>query len=284
MRRGIFVAPFDELSDPRLLAELAAEAEERGFDGVLPLGPHPVLRAASRAGVRPVGRAQRDRLRDERGSSSARWSRRSRAGAIQKLARETVTLDRPQRRPADPRRRAWAATTTASSPTSTRSSEPRERAKLLDDGPRAADRVLGRRVRAAARAASRASRSGSPRAGPARRPVRRAARWDGLFPIELPGPDALAELVGRGREQRGDDAGRSTSSSPSRRAPTPARGRRRARRGCSPGSTPGPPQPRSAPRSTPAPASSRPGSTGTAATSRCAGGTCASGRGSRCAG
>jgi len=30
---------------------------------------------------------------------------------------------------------------------------------------------------------------------PSRRPVRRAARWDGLFPIEVPGPEQLAELV-----------------------------------------------------------------------------------------
>jgi alkanesulfonate monooxygenase SsuD/methylene tetrahydromethanopterin reductase-like flavin-dependent oxidoreductase (luciferase family) len=29
---------------------------------------------------------------------------------------------------------------------------------------------------------------------PNRRPLRRAAGWDGLFPIELPGPEALAEL------------------------------------------------------------------------------------------
>ena len=33
VRRGIFVAPFDELVEPRLLAELAAEAESRGWDG-----------------------------------------------------------------------------------------------------------------------------------------------------------------------------------------------------------------------------------------------------------
>jgi alkanesulfonate monooxygenase SsuD/methylene tetrahydromethanopterin reductase-like flavin-dependent oxidoreductase (luciferase family) len=31
---------------------------------------------------------------------------------------------------------------------------------------------------------------------PHRRPLRRAARFDGLFPIDLPGPDALAELAG----------------------------------------------------------------------------------------
>jgi len=30
---------------------------------------------------------------------------------------------------------------------------------------------------------------------PHRRPLRRAARFDGLFPIDLPGPEALAELV-----------------------------------------------------------------------------------------
>ena len=34
--------------------------------------------------------------------------------------------------------------------------------------------------------------------------MRRAARWDGLFPIDLPGPDALAELA---NEVRGLRAG-----------------------------------------------------------------------------
>ena len=32
-RRGIFVAPFGELSEPRLVADLARRAEARGFDG-----------------------------------------------------------------------------------------------------------------------------------------------------------------------------------------------------------------------------------------------------------
>lgn len=34
MRRGLFLAPFDELADARLLAELAARAEARGWDGI----------------------------------------------------------------------------------------------------------------------------------------------------------------------------------------------------------------------------------------------------------
>jgi alkanesulfonate monooxygenase SsuD/methylene tetrahydromethanopterin reductase-like flavin-dependent oxidoreductase (luciferase family) len=32
-RRAIFVAPFEELSEPALVAELAARAERRGWDG-----------------------------------------------------------------------------------------------------------------------------------------------------------------------------------------------------------------------------------------------------------
>ena len=40
---------------------------------------------------------------------------------------------------------------------------------------------------------------------PARRPVRRAARLDGLFPIDLPGPEALAELAGEIAEQRAQE-------------------------------------------------------------------------------
>ncbi len=34
MRRGLFIPPFDNLADPRVIAELAAEAEAVGWDGV----------------------------------------------------------------------------------------------------------------------------------------------------------------------------------------------------------------------------------------------------------
>jgi hypothetical protein len=37
---------------------------------------------------------------------------------------------------------------------------------------------------------------------PNRKPIRRALRWDGLFPIDLPGPGALAELVDEIRQVR----------------------------------------------------------------------------------
>jgi len=42
---------------------------------------------------------------------------------------------------------------------------------------------------------------------PNRRPIQRALRWDGLFPIDLPGPEQLAELVdeiGKARARRED--------------------------------------------------------------------------------
>ena len=42
---------------------------------------------------------------------------------------------------------------------------------------------------------------------PNRRPLVRAARWDGLFPVELPGPDELAELVAEVHALRDPQAG-----------------------------------------------------------------------------
>jgi alkanesulfonate monooxygenase SsuD/methylene tetrahydromethanopterin reductase-like flavin-dependent oxidoreductase (luciferase family) len=38
---------------------------------------------------------------------------------------------------------------------------------------------------------------------PNRRPLKRAARWEGLFPIDLPGPEAMAELAAEVEQLRG---------------------------------------------------------------------------------
>jgi alkanesulfonate monooxygenase SsuD/methylene tetrahydromethanopterin reductase-like flavin-dependent oxidoreductase (luciferase family) len=191
MHRGIFVAPFDELSDPRLVADLAREAEEAGWDGFFvwdhirysaPVqavsDPWIVLAAVATA-------TERVRL----GPLVTPLARRR----VHKLARETVTLDHlsqgrlvlgvglggdrhgefePFGDPADPV----------------------ERGRLLDAG---LEKLSGywdggllpppvQRPRIPVWVAARY---------PNRRPVRRAARWDGLFPIDLPGPEALAELV-----------------------------------------------------------------------------------------
>ena len=191
MHRGIFVAPFDELSDPRLVADLAREAEKAGWDGFF-VWDHirysaPVEAVSDPWIVLAAIATATDRVR--LGPLVTPLARRR----VHKLARETVTLDRlsqgrlvlgvglggdrhgefePFGDPADPV----------------------ERGRLLDEG---LEKLAGywdggllpppvQRPRIPVWVAARY---------PNRRPVRRAARWDGLFPIDLPGPEALAELV-----------------------------------------------------------------------------------------
>jgi alkanesulfonate monooxygenase SsuD/methylene tetrahydromethanopterin reductase-like flavin-dependent oxidoreductase (luciferase family) len=191
MRRGIFLAPFDELSDPRLVADLAREAEKAEWDGFF-VWDHirysaPVEAVSDPWIVLAAIASATDRVR--LGPLVTPLARRR----AHKLARETVTLDHlsggrlvlgvglggdrhgefePFGDPADPV----------------------ERGRLLDEG---LEKLAGywdggllpppvQRPRIPVWVAARY---------PNRRPVRRAARWDGLFPIDLPGPEALAELV-----------------------------------------------------------------------------------------
>ena len=121
------------------------------------------------------------------------------------MARETVTLDHLSR----------GRLTLGVGLGSTRSGElapfgeaedGRERARLLDDGLERLTRFWDgefeprpvQQPRVPIWVASR---------WPNRRPLRRAARWDGLFPIELPDPDALTTLADELRALRADDAG-----------------------------------------------------------------------------
>lgn len=203
VKRGIFLAPFDELVDPRLLAELAQLAEARGWDGFF-LWDHIRYRAPVRAVADPwVALATiayaTSRLR--LGPMVTPLARRR----VQKLARETVTLDHL----------SAGRLTLGVGLGSDRSDEfgpfgdaadPRERARLLDEGLARLAEFWGgefepppvQRPRIPVWVASR---------WPNRRPLRRAARWDGLFPIELPGPDELATLVAEvGALRDGDGA------------------------------------------------------------------------------
>jgi alkanesulfonate monooxygenase SsuD/methylene tetrahydromethanopterin reductase-like flavin-dependent oxidoreductase (luciferase family) len=198
-KRGIFVAPFDELVEPSLLAELARAAEQRGWDGLF-LWDHvnyePPVRAVADVWIALAAVAcATDRLRI--GPMVTPLSRRR----VQKVARETVTLDHlsggrltfgvglgADRNELEPFGEVV---------------DPRERAQLLDQGmerltalwagdfeptpiqqPRIPVWVAGR--------------------WPKRRPLRRAARWDGYFPIGLTGPDDLAVLGSELRDLRGD--------------------------------------------------------------------------------
>jgi alkanesulfonate monooxygenase SsuD/methylene tetrahydromethanopterin reductase-like flavin-dependent oxidoreductase (luciferase family) len=202
-RFGIFLAPFDELADPRRLADVAARAEEHGWDGVF-LWDHVAYDAPVRAVADPWVAMSAMACATERvllGPLVTPLARRR----IQKLARETVTLDHLS----GGRLVFGAGLGGDRGGELSRFGEevdPRARAHLLDEGLARLEAYWGgeleprpvQRPRIPVWLAAR---------WPNRRPVRRAARWDGLFPIDLPGPDALAALAGEVREERGEDAG-----------------------------------------------------------------------------
>jgi alkanesulfonate monooxygenase SsuD/methylene tetrahydromethanopterin reductase-like flavin-dependent oxidoreductase (luciferase family) len=195
-RRGIFVAPFEELADARLLAELAARAEAAGWDGFF-LWDHVDYRAPVNALADPWVCMAAIAMRTERiltGPLITPPARRR----IHKLARETVTLDRLS----GGRLIFGAGLGSDNSGEFSKfgeESDAKARAKLLDDGLEQLVRYWDgefkpdpvQKPRIPVWLAAR---------WPNRRPVRRALNWDGLFPIDLPGPEALAELVGEVRE------------------------------------------------------------------------------------
>ena len=91
MKRGLYLAPFDELADPRLLVELARVAESRGWDGLFlwdRIAYPPSDRAVADPWVALSAIAcTTDSLRI--GPMITPLSRRR----VQKVARETVTLN-----------------------------------------------------------------------------------------------------------------------------------------------------------------------------------------------
>jgi alkanesulfonate monooxygenase SsuD/methylene tetrahydromethanopterin reductase-like flavin-dependent oxidoreductase (luciferase family) len=196
--RGFQLAPFDELADPRTVARLAARAEERGWDGFF-VWDHIVYSAPVRAVADPWVTLSAVASVTERmtiGPLVTPLARRR----IHKLARETVTLDRL----------SGGRLVLGAGLGADRHGElgpfgevedARERARLLDAGLEQLTSYWNgglepppvQRPRIPVWLAAR---------WPNRRPVRRAARWDGLFPIDLPGPDALAELVAEVTAQR----------------------------------------------------------------------------------
>jgi alkanesulfonate monooxygenase SsuD/methylene tetrahydromethanopterin reductase-like flavin-dependent oxidoreductase (luciferase family) len=201
-KRGIFVAPFDELADPRLLAELAGEAESRGWDGFF-LWDHIVYRPPVRAVLDPWVALAAVACATERlrlGPLVTPLSRRR----VHKLARETITLDHL----------SGGRLTLGVGLGSDNNGElepfgevadPRERARLLDHGLERLSAFWGGEFEPAPLQRPRIPVWVAAR-WPNRRPVRRAVQWDGLFPIELPSPDALAELAAEVRVPRTDPA------------------------------------------------------------------------------
>lgn len=202
-RRGLFLAPFDELADPRLLVDLARRAESSGWDGVF-LWDHIVHRPPVRAVLDPwvalsAIAAGTERLR--LGPMVTPLSRRR----VQKLARETVTLDHLSRG-----RLIFGVGLGSDNPAELvpygEVTDARERARLLDER-------LGR-LAAFWGGEFEPPPVQQPRipiwvAGrwPKRRPLERALEWDGFFPIELPGPEAVASLADEIAQRRPSGAG-----------------------------------------------------------------------------
>ncbi len=190
-KRGLFLAPFDELVDPRLLADLARRAEQHGWDGIF-LWDHvnysPPVEALADVWVALSAIAsatQTIRI----GPMVTPLPRRR----IQKVARETATLDLLSGGRLTFGVGIGSVTTNELAPFG-EVVDARERARLLDER---LERLMSfwsgefqpvpvQKPRIPVWVAGR---------WPRRRPVRRAARWDGFFPIQLPGPAELAELA-----------------------------------------------------------------------------------------
>jgi len=201
-RRAIFVAPFDELSDVRVLAELAAGAEAAGWDGFF-VWDHLLYSAPVRELADPWIALAAIALATERVRIGPMVTPIPRRRPHQ-LARETVTVDRLSggrlvlgvglggngHGEFDAERFGEVE-------------DMRARAVLLDHGLERLGAYWDgefeprplQRPRIPVWVGSR---------WPNRRPLRRAARWDGLFPVDLPGPEGLAELVADVMELRDD--------------------------------------------------------------------------------
>ena len=174
------------------MAELAARTEERGWDGFF-VWDHVDYSEPVRALADPWVTLAAVAAATERVTIGPMVTPLARRRPHQ-LARETVTLDRlsggrlvlgvglgsGRTGEFDPERFGEEG-------------DPRARARLLDDG---LDKLAAywagefeplpvQRPRIPVWVAA---------TWPNRRPLRRAARWDGLFPVEQPGPEALAEL------------------------------------------------------------------------------------------
>jgi alkanesulfonate monooxygenase SsuD/methylene tetrahydromethanopterin reductase-like flavin-dependent oxidoreductase (luciferase family) len=200
-RRGIFVAPFEELADARLLAELAVRAEAVGWDGFF-LWDHVDYRPPVTAIADPWVCMAAIAYATERvkiGPLVTPPARRR----IHKLARETATLDRLS----DGRLIFGAGLGSDNSGEFSKFGEEADakaRATLLDDG---LEQLVAywqggfepRPVQQPRIPVWLAAR------WPNRRPVQRALKWDGVFPIEVPEPEALAGLTEEIRAVRPDE-------------------------------------------------------------------------------
>jgi alkanesulfonate monooxygenase SsuD/methylene tetrahydromethanopterin reductase-like flavin-dependent oxidoreductase (luciferase family) len=204
VQRGLYLAPFDELADPRTLVALAVEAEEHGWDGVF-LWDHIRWRPPVRAVADPWIALSAIAAHTERlllGPLVTPLSRRR----VHKVARETATLDRLSQG------RLILGVGLGSNNNGELGPfgevvDARERAQRLDDGLTRLTEFWAGEFEPRPVQTPRIPVWVAGRWKTRRRPLECAARWDGFFPIGLPDPAALeriAEEVGELRDASQD--------------------------------------------------------------------------------
>ena len=200
MRFGLSLPIFGELADPHAVARLAAAAEQRGFDGVF-VWDHLYYSPPVRDVADPWVTLSAIAMATERirlGPMVTPLARRRPAT----VAKQTATLDALSRG-----RLTFGAGLGSEKhgefAAFGEDDDPRVRARLLDEGLDFLERAwaggpvgVGDGVALLPRPVQR------PRPPvwiacrwPHRAPLRRAARWDGVFPVDVPSPDALTEHV-----------------------------------------------------------------------------------------
>jgi alkanesulfonate monooxygenase SsuD/methylene tetrahydromethanopterin reductase-like flavin-dependent oxidoreductase (luciferase family) len=212
MRTAVFVPIFDELADPRLMADLAVLAEEKGWDGFF-IWDHLQYRPPVQAALDPWIAMAAIACRTERlllGPMVTPVARRRPA----KLAREVVTLDHLSNG-----RLIFGAGLGGDGARELSAfgdeTDPKRRAALLDEGLDVLQALWSGEevdhhgegytvdgVRFLPRPVNGTVPIWLAARWPNKAPIRRAARYDGLFPIELKHPDQLRELLDEVREHR----------------------------------------------------------------------------------
>jgi alkanesulfonate monooxygenase SsuD/methylene tetrahydromethanopterin reductase-like flavin-dependent oxidoreductase (luciferase family) len=183
-RRGLTLAPFNALSDPRLLTDLAARAEDRGWDGIF-LWDHIVYSPPASRLADPWVALAAMAMTTERillGPMVTPPGRRR----PQKLSREAVTLDHLSDGRLILGLGLGADRHGELSPFGD-PSEPKELARLLDDALEKLPRWWAGELEPRPLQQPRIPIWLAGRY-PNRRPLRRAANWEGYFVIDLPGP------------------------------------------------------------------------------------------------
>ncbi|HVM28028.1 MAG TPA: LLM class flavin-dependent oxidoreductase [Mycobacteriales bacterium] len=218
MQHALFVPPFDELADPRVVARLAAEAEEHGWNGFF-VWDHVAYRPPAQALADPWVVLSAVATATERLLIGPMVTPLPRRRPV-KVARETASLDllsggrlvlgvglggdgsrelSATGEQTDDRVRAAMLDEALTVLAGAWSGEPVHHAgqHYAVDGLR----FLPRPVQRPGPPVWVAMRHGN------RAPLRRAARHDGVFPIELDSPDQLAELVADVTGMRGGAPG-----------------------------------------------------------------------------